>query len=202
MEPVKHRDQFFEPDIRHSMFVLVDTTTGAMRATTIDDHYGDLDGLDLNPGVPEPVVSYINVVKNLYLYGWLCYPFFTVCHTQSAMAVELALRLKIPDTTGTVDKRTLKPLLQQAIAKGLITDAGFPRLPAKQAEARRFYEELEQMGIKTNVQSSVPFVKVLEESLPDLRNEFAHPHDMWIVTPGPALESINLAVEIVNQLWT
>ncbi|MBZ5571987.1 MAG: hypothetical protein LAO09_08915 [Acidobacteriia bacterium] len=137
MEPVKPRDQFFESDIRLSGFVLVDTTTGAMRDATIDDHYHDLDGLDLNASVPEPVVSYINVVKNLYLYGWLCYPFFTVCQTHAAMAVEMALRLKMPNATGMEDKRTLKPLLQRAIAKGLIQDAGFPSLPAKQAEARR-----------------------------------------------------------------
>jgi len=200
MEPVKSREDFLEADPRLSGFVLVDTTTGAMRDATIDDHYAYLQGLDLNPGVPEPVVNYINVVKNLYLYGWLCYPFFTVCQTHAAMAVEMALRLRMPQPTGQ-DRRTLKPLLQAAIAKGLIQDSGFPSLPDKQAEARLFYEELEkEMGIKTAVQPT-PYVQVLLECLPRLRNEFAHPHDAWVVSPGMALEPVRLAVEIINQLW-
>jgi hypothetical protein len=149
MEPVKPLDQFFEPDPRMTMFVVRPIGSSDFRAANVSDHYGDLEGLDLNPGVPEPVVSYINVIKNLYLYGWLCYPFFTVCHTHSAMAVEMALRLKMPNTTGMEDKRTLRPLLEMAVVKGLIKDSGFPSLPAKEAAARQFYEELEQtMGIE------------------------------------------------------
>ena len=201
MEPIKPLDQFFEPDCRTSGFVMVDETTGAMRDATIDDHYAGLHGLDLNPSVPEPVVNFLNVTKNLYLYGWLCYPFFTVCQTNAAMAVELALRLRIPNTSGREDKRGLRNLLEQAISNGLIQDSGFPSLPARQAEARRFYEELEeQMGIKTSLQP-VPYVKIVEKYLPDLRNEFAHPHAAWVVMPGTAFEAINLAVEIINQLW-
>jgi len=200
MESLKPLDQYFEPDPRMSAFVCRPIGTSDWRAATINDHYGDLDGLDLNPGVPEAVVSYVNVTKNLYLYGWLCYPFFTVCHTHTAMAVELALRMRLPNTNGKKDGRTLRPLLQEAIAKKLVQDSGFPGLPAKQAAARQFHEELKQMGIQTNLQPT-PFVKVLEKVLPDLRNEFAHPHDMWIVSPGMVLEPIKLAVEIINQLW-
>jgi hypothetical protein len=201
MEPVKQLEQFFEPDPRISAFVVHPIGTSDWRAATVSDHYGDLEGLDLNPGVPESVVSYVNVIKNLYLYGWLCYPFFTVCDTHSVMAVEMALRLRIPNTTGKEDKRTLRPLLEQAITKGLIQDSGFPNLPAKQAQARRFHEELAQMGINTSLRNT-PFVKELVESLPKVRNHFAHLHDAWIVTPAMALEPIRLAVEIINQLWS
>jgi len=177
METVKPLEQFFEADPRMTGFVKVDTTTGAVRDFTIDDHYAYLQGLDLNSGVPGSVVSYMNVVKNLYLYAWLCYPFFTVCQTHAAMAVELALRLRTPNATGKEDRRTLRPLLRAAIANGLIRDAGFPTLAEKQAEAN------------------------LLECLPRLRNHFAHPHDSWIVSPAMALKPIRLAVEIINQLW-
>jgi hypothetical protein len=170
------------------------------RSATISDHYGDLDGLDLSPNVPEAVISYLNVIKNLYLYGWLCYPFFTVCHTYTGMVVEMALRLRMPEPVPQQDRRTLRPLLEQAVAKGLIQDSGFPSLPAKQAEAQRFYAELTQMGIQATIPST-SFVKELVESLPKLRNEFAHPHDAWIVSPAMAVEPIRLAIEIINQLW-
>src|SRR5258708_1236454 len=142
----------------------------------------------------------MNVIKNLYLYGWLCYPFFTVCHTHTAMAVEMALRLKIPNTTGMEDKRGLRSLMEQAVSKGLIQDSGFPSLPAKQAEAQRFHAEVAQMGIQTTIRNT-SFVKELVESLPKLRNEFAHPHDAWIVSPCMPLEPTRVPVEIINQLW-
>ena len=67
METVSSREQFFETDPRLTGLVFVDTTTGAVRDATIDDHYAFLEGLDLNPGVPDSVVSYLNIVKNLYL---------------------------------------------------------------------------------------------------------------------------------------
>jgi hypothetical protein len=200
MEPVKPLEQFFEPDPRMSAFVVRPIGSSDWRAATVSDHYGDLEGLDLNPGVPESVVSYVNVIKNLYLYGWLCYPFFTVCHTHTAMAVEMALRLRIPEPVPQRDRRTLRPLLEQAVSKGLIQDSGFPSLPAKQAEAQRFHAELAQMGVQRTIRNT-SFTKELVDSLPKLRNEFAHPHDAWVVTPCMALEPIRVAVEIINQLW-
>lgn len=201
MEIVKAREQFLEADPRMTGFVMMDTTTGTIRDMTVDDHYAYLQGLHLNPSVPHPVVTYMNIVKNLYLYGWLCYPFFTVCQTHAAMAVELALRLRMPNTTGKVDKRTLRPLLEAAIANGLIRDAGFPGLPEKQAEAKREQEEFDRATGHTTVMQSAPYVEVLLTALPRLRNHFAHPHDSWIVSPAMALEPMRLAVEIINQLW-
>jgi hypothetical protein len=152
MEPVKPLDQFFEPDPRMTMFVVRPIGSSESRGASVSDHYGDLEGLDLNPGVPEPVGGYMNVIKNLYLYGWLYYPFFTVCHTHTAMAVEMALRLRMPEPVPQQDRRTLRPLLKQAVSKGLIQDSGFPSLPAKQAEAQRFHAELAKMGIQTHYQ--------------------------------------------------
>jgi hypothetical protein len=201
MEPIKPREQFLEADPRMMGFAMVDTTTGVIRDMTVDDHYAYLQGLDLNPGVPDSVVSYMNIVKNLYVYGWLCYPFFTVCQTHAAMAVELALRLRMPDTTGKEDKRTLRPLMEAAIAKGLIRDAGFPGLAERQAEAKRMQEEFDRTTGHTTVMQNTPYVEVLLQTLPRLRNHFAHPHESWIVSPAMGWEPIRLAVEIINQLW-
>jgi hypothetical protein len=201
METVKAREQFLEADPRTTGFVMVDTTTGVIRDMTVDDHYAYLQGLDLNPTVPDSVVSYMNIVKNLYVYGWLSYPFFTVCQTHAATAVELALRLRIPNTTGREDKRTLRPLLEAAIANRLIRDVGFPGLAEKQAEAKRMQEQFDRATGHATVIHSTPYVEVLLQALPKLRNHFAHPHDSWILSPAMALEPIRVAVEIINQLW-
>jgi hypothetical protein len=141
------------------------------------------------------------VIKNLYLYGWLCYPFFTVCQMMTGMAVEMALRLRMPNTNGKADKRTLHGLLRSAIQQGLIRDDGFPSLPAKEAAAKQEAEAFEQATASKITYQPVPYVEVLAQCLPKLRNEFAHPHAAWIVTPGMALEPIRISVEIVNQLW-
>jgi hypothetical protein len=60
MEPVKILEQFLEADARTSAFVLRPIGTSEWRNMTVADHYGDLDGLELNSGVPEAVVSYLN----------------------------------------------------------------------------------------------------------------------------------------------
>ena len=107
----------------------------------------------------------------------------------------------MPNTTGKEDKRTLRPLLEAAIANGLIRDAGFPGLAEKQGEAKRMQEEFDRATGHTTVMQSSPYVEVLLHALPRLRNHFAHPHDSWIVSPAMALEPMRLAVEIINQLW-
>ena len=201
MEPVKALEQFLEADPRMSGFVLRPIGTSEWRNMSINDHYGDLDGLDLSPNVPEAVVSYVNVIKNLYLYGWLCYPFFTVCQMMTGMAVEMALRLRMPNPTGKRDKRMLHELLRSAIDQGLLRDDGFPSLPEKQAEAKQWDEAFEKATGSKVTNQRMPYVEVLADCLPKLRNEFAHPHAAWIVTPGMALEPIRIAVEIANQLW-
>ncbi|HJY88437.1 MAG TPA: hypothetical protein VKE24_16500 [Candidatus Acidoferrales bacterium] len=46
-----------------------------------------------------------------------------------------------------------------------------------------------------------PYVDVLIESLPGVRNKFTHPEMQAIVPPGMAVDSLIVAAEIINQLW-
>src|ERR1700741_2131816 len=108
MKPLQHP---LEPDPRSEAFVIVEESTGQRRQMTLADHYDSLDDIQLNPAVPESVVSYFNVVKSQYLYGWVYYPFFTTCKFMSAVAIEMALRVRQPNAAGSEDRRTLKALL-------------------------------------------------------------------------------------------
>jgi hypothetical protein len=47
MENVKPLQRFFEPDARHHLFSVMETPLAQLRATSLDDLYGDLSGLDL-----------------------------------------------------------------------------------------------------------------------------------------------------------
>jgi hypothetical protein len=125
MEPVKPREQFFEPDPRWDSFVTVDVTTGECRRMTLDDYYRSLEDFSLNSAVPEEVVSYVNMVKMLFLNGWLCYPFFATCECFSAMAVEMALRMRLPTPAGKRDRRGLKEMMTEAVEGSILRDSGF-----------------------------------------------------------------------------
>jgi hypothetical protein len=202
MEIVKPREEFFEPDSRLHAFKVREVGTTRWRDASLDDHYGDLDGLVLNPGVPEEVVGYINVVKTLYLYGWLYYPFFATCQCLSGMAVEMALRTRLPYPSGKRDGRTLRTLLRKAVDSGLLRDDGFPSLPGRAAKEKAELERLAVATAQTVIGPTEPYVEILVKALPEMRNIFAHPKANWIVLPGAAQQSILVAVEIINQLWS
>jgi len=65
METMKPLEHFFEPNPRSEAFVVFEEGTGQRRQMTLADHYESLSELQLNPAVPESVVSYFNVVKSL-----------------------------------------------------------------------------------------------------------------------------------------
>jgi hypothetical protein len=140
MELVKPREQFFEPDPRCDSFASVDATTGEWRRMTLDDYYKSIEDFSLNSAVPEEIVSYVNMVKMLFLNGWLYYPFFATCESLGAMAVEMALRLRLPAPAGKRDRRGLKELLTVAVQSGILRDSGFPSLPYRRAEAESFHK--------------------------------------------------------------
>jgi hypothetical protein len=60
---------------------------------------------------------------------------------------------------------------------------------------------VETLRVDLQGPETVPYVELLRDLLPKVRNEFAHPHQPWIVMPGDALNMMRLAVEITNQLW-
>lgn len=195
MATIKSKEQFFEPDPTNEWFPLL----------SLEKQYEIvLQYCQLHGGVPEDVRSYFNVVVTLYLYGWLYYPFHTMAYFLGATAVEQALRDRLPrklDRKGR-DRRGLRKLLQEAKAAGLLRDEGFPSLENRRANVEELNQHLaEILGRAPEPQPEVPYVDVLVETLPWIRNRFAHPDVHVIMTPGQALDGLIVAVEIINQLW-
>jgi hypothetical protein len=198
MKPLRH---LFEPDPRSEAFVIFEESTGQRRQMTLADHYDSLDDIQLNPAVPESVVNYFNVVKSQYLYGWVYYPFFTTCKFMSAVTIEMALRVRQPHAAGSEDRRTLKALLRAAIDAGILRDDGFPSLPARREQTNQMWDAFDEATGRKTVPDSTTYVEILLESLPKIRNVFAHPHEDWLVMPETALDALYLTVEVINQLW-
>jgi hypothetical protein len=159
----------------------------------LDKQYELLGYFRLHDGVPESVRSYMNSVVTLWLYGWLYYPFYPLAIFLSTTAVEFALKKRFPQKGG--DFRGLKKLLKEAKRAGVLRDEDFPSLERRRQNAAMIFGEAPESP------PPKPYVDVVIGSLPAIRNTFAHPDIHTIVTPGMAVDSLTLAVEIINQLW-
>jgi hypothetical protein len=189
---IKSKEQYFESDPTNEFFPLL----------SLDKHYEIvLQYCQIHGDVPEDVRSYFNAIITLYLYGWLYYPFFTLASERSFFAVEMALRKRLPpkklNKKGR-DPRNLVDLLGEAKAAGLMRDEGFPSLENRRASAE---EEAGFLGWDPEPQPEKPYVDVLIRAFPWMRNRFAHPNMQNIMPPGPALDGLIMAAEIINQLW-
>jgi hypothetical protein len=193
MASIKSLEQFFDPDpVSFGM------------GPPLEKQYESLGYFRLHNGVPESVRSYFDSVVMLCLYGWLYYPFYTLASFLSTTAVEMALRERLPkklDRKGR-DLRGLKSLLQTAGKMGLLRDNGFPSLKYRRENSEMMAEAMGEIGDQPPVlPPEVPYVHILVETLPDIRNVLAHPTIHTILTPGMAVDSLILAAEIINQLW-
>lgn len=193
---VKSLEHFFERDPTNDFFSLL----------TLEHLYECVSQYcALHEGVPEDIRDYFHVVVTLYLYGWLYYPFYMLASERSFFALEMALRKRLLpkklDKKGR-DRRSLGDLLREAKATGLLRDEGFPSLENRRANADELDQHMaEILGQEPQPQPEVPYVDVLIQTLPQLRNRFAHPNMQIIMPPGPMLDGLILAAEIINQLW-
>lgn len=196
MASIKNLEQFFERDPTNDFFSLL----------TLEHLYESVSQYcTLHEGVPDDIRDYFHVVVTLFLYGWLYYPFYALASERSFFALEMALRKRLPpkklDKKGR-DRRSLGDLLREAKNAGLLRDEGFPSLENRRANADELNQHMaEILGRNPESQPPVPYVDVLIQTLPQLRNRFAHPNMQIIMPPGPMLDGLILAAEIINQLW-
>lgn len=196
MPSIKKFEQFFERDPTNDFFSLL----------TLQHLYDCVSQYCcVHEGVPEDIRDYFHVVVSLYLYGWLYYPFYMLASERSLFAVELALRKRLPAKKfdkKARDRRSLADLLREAKDAGLLRDEGFPSLENQRKNA----EQLDQLianisGRDSEPQPQLSYVETLMQTLPQLRNRFAHPSMQLIMPPGPMLDSLIVTAEIINQLW-
>ena len=83
----------------------------------------------------------------------------------------------------------------EAKSTRVLRDEGFHSLERRRQNAAMIFGETAESLLPK------PYVDVVIESLPALRNRFAHPGIHTIVTPGMAVDSLILTAEIINQLW-
>jgi len=218
-EKLRPAEYVCEPDPRSTGFVRIDLTNGTSRAIELADHHELISGYVLHDGVPGDIVLQFETARNVYLYSWFVYRFYSVSEHQSLACLELALRERLKDEirTGTIKGKrpTLRPLLKYAIEHGLVKNEGFSTWRNRgeiNSRQRLKMEKLREMSEKnlteitwdesdrkiTDEDLDWDYVKMLPDMLPMLRNEYAHGStelNNW------ALRSIQIVCEIINQLY-
>jgi len=196
METLKRAEDVHQPDARSLSWARLDRPDNV----AFQDRYSEVAALQLNPGAPAAVRSYFATIQNVCVYAWFAYDFYALVVFLSYTLIEMALRIRLPITGK--DRRGLRDLLEDAIERKLIREKAFSHVRRSRqvrADTLRFIRQLETIH-----RTSVPkhnYSKVLLQTLPRLRNAFAHPRGHAIRLPQEALSALRLSAEFVNQLF-
>ena len=193
---LKPIDEICEPDPRQSSFIIYDEKLNSDKALQLSDKRKLINQLKLNKNVPEKIVTQFETSKNLFLYAWFVYRFYPVAEHHVLICLELAFRKRFQDELpqeywNRSYPPTLKPLLSYAIDNGYVKNEGFSAWHTATKRRASYRSELEktremkEKGLdEIKLDSSKVEIKdedrdwnylnVLMESLPRLRNLYAH----------------------------
>jgi len=220
-DSLRNLGEIHSPDERCSAHSRYDEA--GLRANTLDDHYTDIAQFQLSDTVPIDVAVLYETAKNLYLYSWHVYRFYSVAEHQVLACLEMGLRVRFPGglPIGYPFKKhpnlrpTLAPLLRYAIDQELIRNEGFSRwhnLVQQRARNRAMHEQIAEMErtnstfaeirfdeVVPNTQDrSCEFVSTLDEILPGIRNSYAHGS---FRLSNQVLGTFELVREILEQIY-
>ncbi len=220
---LRQPQQACAPDARQRLFVRLDRETGATWERTINDQHEAISRFTLNASVPEGIAVHFETARNLYLYAWFVYRFYSVAEQQVLASLEFALRERFSDFVSAEKKkhrRGIEPglgrLLKHAISMEVVTNKkllGRERWAKRRAEERYRREKSEEMrkaGIDSWIEDESE-IFVTEEDLnfdwlgrfheiiPGVRNSYAH--GSRLLYPARVVDSFEMVAEIVNQLY-
>src|SRR6266851_10071390 len=135
MESLRTIDEIQKPDERNLIW-----------GGTIKDHYADIASIHVNSTAPEEVRSYFVTVQNVCVYAWFSYDFYALVVFLTFTLIEMALKLRFPHKG--IDRRTLKPLLREAIRQKLINEKAFThikRIRQQRAESLRMLRRMKNL---------------------------------------------------------
>jgi len=220
-EHLKPLDLTGEPDPRGDACVRFDPAISDYRPITLEDHHSEIARYTLSPSVPEKIVTHFETGKNLYLYAWFVYRFYPVADLHARMSLEFALKKRIGkgnlrEACKSVGKKnSLNGYILYAIDQGWVGNEGFRRWHHRaqmRAEERARIELSKKMSREGLTEATFDpasveiiaenkewdLVSHLSESIPHIRNEYAHGSSML---HNQVLGTFELVSEFINQLW-
>ncbi len=197
MEKFKQLHEVKEPDPRTHMFHIFDESLGDFREREITDVHSRLEEIMLNESVPDAIKNHFMTSKHLVLYSWFVYRFIPVAEFHAIASLEYALKLK----TGK-ERWGLKRLLAHAVKEGWVQDSDFyihrQNIERNKTHAEQLKEYLNIEPKEETIPNEGQYTSVLVESLPYLRNIYAHGSNS--IAPQGYLTLI-ICSEFINKLF-
>ncbi|MGB6874545.1 MAG: hypothetical protein WBD87_00790 [Candidatus Acidiferrales bacterium] len=164
---------------------------------TLENIHATVSGIYLRANVPEDVRNYMESIKNLTVFGVLHYPFYTHAMFLATTALEMALRARFPIPGE--DRRTMRPLIEEARKAGLVRDDCLP-------SSKRWHTDdpdLEQTEsvAETSALPQQSYAEYAWRTMLNLRNKFLHRQQSTIMTAWMAIDFLSLAAEMINALF-
>lgn len=220
-EKLRPLEYICEPDPRNAMLVLCDLENKSSSPLSIDYFHKKMASFALNPAVPMEIAIQFETAKNLYLYSWYIYRFYSVAEQHSLFCLEYALRerLSVEIHSGKIKPQQVRLhyLFKYAIDHGLVKNEGYSAWQNRGAinSLRRVQAERTREAIEKNMTSGCftlneSDIQVTEEDmhwdyigdllkmLPKIRNEYAHGSPMLHNWSAPTIE---IVCETINQLF-
>lgn len=220
MEEFKQFDEILSADSRWRAFALVNRQTGESRPMQLRDHYDRVSNFDLRKSVPEKIRGQFNTSKNLLVYAWYFYPFFSVAEMHVLGVLELALKTRIGEEGINELKRTKKRIglhsyIEHARDQRWIRNEDFqayhqaPYAIARQQYMERKAEEMTALGVneialnfdevEPLAENPVDYVAVLLDTVNFIRN--MHAHGDAVLYPASVWQSFEMCSDFVNALF-
>ncbi len=196
MYKLKKLENILEPDPIWKSFAIFDHKLGQNRARTLKDHYSSILEISITEKAPNKICEHFEIAKNLLLYSWFDYRFIPVSENYSYISVEYALKEK----TG-LEKWGLKRLIKYAIDNGWIKDENFKNYHRIKENRTNYNSLFVEMGVniqKRKKGQEKSYVEILLESIPNLRNFYAHGSS--VLYPGGYL-TLEICGDFINQLY-
>jgi hypothetical protein len=188
---------------------------------TIQDHHRAVSDIVLHRGVPESVRVRFETVRNVHFYSWFVFRFHSVTWQAAHACLEFALRERFEAEmleAGEEEREHgpgLTKLMKHAIDHGHVRNEGFEvwqRKTAARARHRKTIEqitEMQRLGLDaissddtaieiTDEDKDHGYVRRLLDSIPYLRNHFAHGGQSL---DHKSIAAIRLVAEIINQVY-
>lgn len=182
----------------------------------------DLSQLNLPDNIPIEVTKHFNIAKKLCQFGWYEYDFYAISIFWSLITIETALRVKLQANCN----ESFQSLFREAVREGLIksdTNIVIREIPDIRTLILTGKIDPLLKGLKINLPTdhtitieqyltsilgdiskkkiTITNAMILANTIPNLRNEFAHPDFQWILPPGSAFSALEQVKDIIIQLF-
>ena len=165
--------EIFNPDARQAALVTLDV--GRWRAMEVRDYHKLLDAVRVTDTAPEAVLEQFEVARDLMLYGWFVYEFYTVASHHAYTCLEFGLREACKVLAGEGN-----PCKEVKMARGLGC----------------YLTYLKRKGVIPDGR----YDKAIEMVVPMLRNDHAHGSNT-LLNYALAMPTLEIVADLLNVVF-